>query len=159
MRRFVVTVLTLLLVSHAALAETWKTGHLSFTTTGDFQKKPAGSTGADLNLFDAKTNTQILVAKAPAGTSISAQEVKKAWPVFYLQNHWDVLGKGVLFKVGGQEAVLFELTDKNDPTFQTIYVYLGTPGKAQTILLNYPSPRDPAKFRFMKELLSTVRTY
>ena len=153
------TALTLLLVSQAALAETWKTGHLSLTTSGDFQKKSTGGTGADLNLFDAKSNTQLLIAPAPAGTNISAKEVKEAWPVLYRQNNWDALGQGVLFKVGGQEAVLFEFTDKNDPTFQTIYVYLGTPGKAHTILLNYPSPRDPAKFQLMKKLLSTVRTY
>ena len=159
MQRILVTVITLLLLSQFAPAETWKAGRLSFSTNGDFQKKPVGSTGAELNLFDAKANTQILVAPAPNGTNIPAKKVKEAWPVLYRQNNWEAFGQGVLFKLAGREAVLFEFTDKNDPTFQTIYVYLETPGKPHTILLNYPSPRDPAKFQIMKRLLSTVRTY
>lgn len=148
---------------------------LVLKTSDAFKKVKLGASGAKLNLFDASKNVQLLVGPAKLKTPpiprvgrnekpkplpvtiVSARQLKKAMPVLKEQNKWTVHGEPQILKVSGREAALVELTDLDDTTYQSIYVFVGKGKAPYALILNYPSPRDPSKVKLMKSILATVR--
>lgn len=136
----------------------WRTPDgIEFHTAQGFDKHKPTDGSTSLRLFDPENNVELLVSNSESLPKVTAEELKKVMPVLKEEFKWTVYGKGEQIRVDRHDSVLFELTSTGDPTFQTVYTYVGRGTKPYALILNYPSPRDPAKVKLMKSILATVR--
>lgn len=159
---------TILLTGPALADKKWvlKPDGIVLYTAESFEKNTKNDVkNSSLNLFDRSKNVQLIVSQSgffpekgeKKPPKVTVDEMIKAFPVLVSTRKLEVVGKPDRLKVGGKDAVIYEIQDPGDEMYQTVYAYVDRGATPYTVILNYGAPRDPGKVKLMRQILGSVR--